>query len=415
MYKRSWNKKFGKSEIYKREDSFCQKVEIDMLRLAKGDSKGYREADKEYALVILGGKCTVSGEGFEFKDAGKRETVFDGAATCIYVPANKPFTVTGVSEDVQICVCKSPSTKDFAPAIINPEDVVIKNLGKPGWEREAHFILDERVDSNMLYIGEAFVKGGQWASYPPHKHDDDNMPTEAETEETATETATEETATESAQVIETQAPVIVVPATEAAKETVAVPVVEEKVEVAPTVTYTDVVYKDAYNTYKYSTLEEAKANINVNTLTDAQAKAEAAANKAVYSVQVNELVSMINAYRTANGLPELSYNDNLTNAAMHRAAESAYADWNMTAKENGTKRHIRPNFEKASSIGAEYGITGNFGENYGRYHTSTTEILEGWQNSSAHNALLLSDKYTNIGIGIAKDSAGYFYWIAIFN
>lgn len=239
--------------------------------------------------------------------------------------------------------------------------------------------------------------------------------TEELTTEVETEEPTTETVPETAQVIETQAPVIVVPATEAAKETVAVPVVEEKVEVAPTVTYTDIVYKDAYNTYKYSTLEEAKANINVNTLTDAQAKAEAAVNKAAYSAQVNELVSMINAYRTANGLPELAYNDNLTNAAMHRAAESAYADWNMTAKENGTKRHIRPNFEKASSIGAEYGITGNFGENYGRYHTSTTEILEGWQNSSAHNALLLSDKYTNIGIGIAKDSAGYFYWIAIFN
>lgn len=239
--------------------------------------------------------------------------------------------------------------------------------------------------------------------------------TEEPTTEIVTEAVTEEPTTETVQVIETQAPVIEVPATEAAKETVAVPVVEEMFEVAPTVTYTDVVYKDAYNTYKFSTLEEAKANINVNTLTDAQAKAEAAANKAAYIGQVNELVGMINAYRTANGLPELSYNDNLTNAAMHRAAESAYADWNMTAKENGTKRHIRPNFEKASSIGAEYGITGNFGENYGRYHTSTTEILEGWQNSSAHNALLLSDKYTNIGIGIAKDSAGYFYWIAIFN
>ena len=73
--------------------------------------------------------------------------------------------------------------EEFKPAIVNPEDVIIKNLGKPGWEREAHFILDERVDSNMLYIGEAFVKGGQWASYPPHKHDDDNMPIEAETEE----------------------------------------------------------------------------------------------------------------------------------------------------------------------------------------------------------------------------------------
>lgn len=56
-------------------------------------------------------------------------------------------------------------------------------MGKPGWEREAHFILDERVPANMIYIGEAYVEGGQWASYPPHKHDDDNMPTEAQTEE----------------------------------------------------------------------------------------------------------------------------------------------------------------------------------------------------------------------------------------
>ena len=72
MYKRSWNKKFGKSEIYKFEDSYCQKVEMDMLRLADGDSKSYREENKEYALVILGGKCTVKGEGFVFLEAGKR-------------------------------------------------------------------------------------------------------------------------------------------------------------------------------------------------------------------------------------------------------------------------------------------------------------------------------------------------------
>ncbi len=181
-YKRTWNKKFGKSEIYKREGSACQKVEIDMLRLADGETKSYRETDKEYALVILGGKCDVKGENFGFSDAGKRKDVFGGAATCIYVPANTPFSVTAKGE-VQICVSKSPCSETFEPAIINPEDVVIKNLGKPGWEREAHFILDERVKSKMLYIGEAFVKGGQWASYPPHKHDDDNMPTEAETEE----------------------------------------------------------------------------------------------------------------------------------------------------------------------------------------------------------------------------------------
>ena len=73
MFKRTWKKKFGKSEIYTFADSYCQKVEMDMLRLAEGDAKSYREEGKEYALVILGGKCTVNGEGFEFKNAGTRK------------------------------------------------------------------------------------------------------------------------------------------------------------------------------------------------------------------------------------------------------------------------------------------------------------------------------------------------------
>ena len=74
MYKRSWNKKYGKSEIFTREDSYCQKVEMDMLRLADGDKKSYREIDKEYALVILGGKCTVEAKDFKYENIGERET-----------------------------------------------------------------------------------------------------------------------------------------------------------------------------------------------------------------------------------------------------------------------------------------------------------------------------------------------------
>lgn len=181
-YKKTWNKKFGKSEIYTKENSACKLVEIDMVRLADGEQKKYNEENKEYGMVILGGKCSVSGAGFEFKSVGKRKDVFDGAATCVYVPRNTEFTIKAEGE-VSIAVCKSPAKRDHKPVVINPEDVVIKDMGKPGWERQAHFILDDRTDADILYIGEAYVKGGQWASYPPHKHDDDNMPTEANTEE----------------------------------------------------------------------------------------------------------------------------------------------------------------------------------------------------------------------------------------
>ncbi len=181
-FKRTWNKKFGKSEIFTKENSACQKIEIDMVRLADKEQKKYNETGKEYGLVILGGKCSVEGEEFAFQNIGRRKDVFDGAATCVYIPKDRSFTITGEGE-VSIAVCKSPAKEDFQPILINAEDVIIKELGKPGWERQAHFILDERTPANMIYIGEAYVKGGQWASYPPHKHDDDNMPTEAETEE----------------------------------------------------------------------------------------------------------------------------------------------------------------------------------------------------------------------------------------
>ncbi|MBQ4143438.1 MAG: 5-deoxy-glucuronate isomerase [Thermoguttaceae bacterium] len=181
--KKSWNKENGKSAVITWANSSLEMMEVDMLKLQPGAQKSYQEGGKEYGLLILGGNCTVSGEDFAFENIGKRKNVFDGPATCVYVPAERPFTITGVTE-VSIAVCKSPSENtELEPRLISPEDVLIKDLGKPGWERQAHFILDERCPASLLYIGEAYVKGGQWASYPPHKHDDDNMPVEGLQEE----------------------------------------------------------------------------------------------------------------------------------------------------------------------------------------------------------------------------------------
>lgn len=181
-YKRHWAGGFGCTPVYRKEDAACRWIEVDMLRLAAGQSYSYDEAGKEYALIILGGICSVQGVGFDYRQIGKRATVFGGPATAVYIPRNMPFTVTGDSE-VRIAVCKSPAEKLFSPVLVKPEDVRIKDLGKPGWERQAHFIIDERLEANKIYVGEAFVQGGQWASYPPHKHDEDRMPDEGVLEE----------------------------------------------------------------------------------------------------------------------------------------------------------------------------------------------------------------------------------------
>lgn len=242
--------------------------------------------------------------------------------------------------------------------------------------------------------------------------------------ETVKEVVTEEVTeaqTEPATVKATE-PQTVAPAVKAEPQTTPAPatpaVKAEPQTAAPAAltSLTNVVYKDAEgSSHNYASLDEAKASIKVATLSDSEAKAAAKANKTAYASQASEVVNLINEYRTANGLAKLSVNDTLSTAAMHRAAESAYADWNMTAMEGGAKRHIRPNFTKASTIASEYGIGGNFGENFGRWQASPSEIIAQWKSSSSHNALLLSGSYTKVGIGVAQDSYGDYYWVALFN
>lgn len=239
--------------------------------------------------------------------------------------------------------------------------------------------------------------------------------------ETVKEVVTEEVTeaqTEPATVKATE-PQTAAPAVKAEPQTTPAPAVKaEPQTAAPAVqtALTNVVYKDAEgNSYNYASLDEAKASVKVAALSDSEAKTAAKANKTAYASQAAEVVNLINEYRTANGLAKLTVNDALSTAAMHRAAESAYADWNMTAMEGGAKRHIRPNFTKASTIASEYGIGGNFGENFGRWQASPSEIIAQWKSSSSHNALLLSGSYTKVGIGVAQDSSHGYYWVALFN
>ena len=238
--------------------------------------------------------------------------------------------------------------------------------------------------------------------------------------EVVTEEVTEaqtEPATVKATEPQTAAPAVKAePQTTPAPATPAVKAEPQTAAPAAQTSLTNVVYKDAEgSSHNYATLDEAKASIKVATLSDSEAKAAAKANKTTYASLASEVVNLINEYRTANGLAKLSVNDTLSTAAMHRAAESAYADWNMTAMEGGAKRHIRPNFTKASTITSEYGIGGNFGENFGRWQASPSEVIAQWKSSSSHNALLLSESYTKVGIGVAQDSLGDYYWVALFN
>lgn len=126
--------------------------------------------------------------------------------------------------------------------------------------------------------------------------------------------------------------------------------------------------------------------------------------------RVAQVIAGINAEREAVGVAAVTYDVTLTDMAQVRASENAANDYFVI--ENG--KHKRPDGRKASSICEDYGQSGNFGEVMGRYQETPDEIVTGWHNSATHYACMTNTKYSRVGVGVAADSEGYLYWVAIF-
>ena len=179
---RSWTPTPGLSEIVRPGDAGLQQIHFGMLCLKAGESFTAAAEDKETALIVLGGTCSVRGEGFTFENLGRRKDVFSGKPDSVYLPAGNRYTVEA-ADDVEVAVCRAASDRTGAPHFIGLQDVKEITIGKGNWKRTAYMIVDDDVPAHYLFIGEAIVPPGNWASYPPHRHDVDALPDEVDMEE----------------------------------------------------------------------------------------------------------------------------------------------------------------------------------------------------------------------------------------
>lgn len=201
------------------------------------------------------------------------------------------------------------------------------------------------------------------------------------------------------------------------KETVSEKETEVITETAAKETTTEITTEEATEavTEQSSTIAEIQPQTEAAT----EAAQEPEVTEAVTDVpavqvpsdaRVAQVIAGINAEREAAGVAAVTYDVTLTDMAQVRASENAANDYFVI--ENG--KHKRPDGRKASSICEDYGQSGSFGEVMGRYQETPDEIVTGWHNSASHYACMTSGKYNRVGVGIAADSEGYLYWVAIF-
>jgi 5-deoxy-glucuronate isomerase len=143
---------------------------------------GFRSetGDCEIAIVPLGGRCVVEAEG-EAWELGRRESVFAGMPWALYLPRGTAYSVEA-EDEVAICGARCDVRRE--PVLVTPDNVEVEVRGAGNATRQINHIVKPEFPAERLLVVEVFTPSGNWSSFPPHKHDEDNPPGEVVLEET---------------------------------------------------------------------------------------------------------------------------------------------------------------------------------------------------------------------------------------
>ncbi|MFJ5674962.1 5-deoxy-glucuronate isomerase [Streptomyces sp. NPDC093097] len=158
---------------------------LRILELPSGGDHSFATGDSEWIVLPLSGGCTVQVDGpkeARFELAG-RESVFSGVTDFAYVPrdarvrigsrAGGRFALTGAR-----CARRLPARYGAA------SDVPVELRGTGSCSRQVNnFGAADVFDCDRLIAVEVLTPGGNWSSYPPHKHDECRPGEESELEE----------------------------------------------------------------------------------------------------------------------------------------------------------------------------------------------------------------------------------------
>ena len=151
-------------------------VGFDLHRLKPGETVSARTGDRETCLVFVTGKGEATAGGQGLGQLGERMTPFEGKPWSVYVPQDSDWSVTATT-DLELAICSAPGLKGGLPVrVIKPGDLGQEIRGKGSNTRHVTNILPEGEPADSLLVVEVITPAGNTSSYPPHKHDRDELP-----------------------------------------------------------------------------------------------------------------------------------------------------------------------------------------------------------------------------------------------
>lgn len=135
--------------------------------------------DTEVMILPLagGGAVECAGEKYELSP---RASVFHGPADMVYVGVDTGYTLHG---EGRFAICGARARRSLPVRRVAAADVPVELRGAGNCSRQVHNFGTAGVfEADSLIACEVITPGGNWSSYPAHKHDEES-PVESQLEE----------------------------------------------------------------------------------------------------------------------------------------------------------------------------------------------------------------------------------------
>lgn len=144
---------------------------LRVLTLTAGESVTVVTGTAETLVFPLSGGATVAVAGARYELAG-RDSVFAGPTDFLYLPRESTAEVTSHG-DATIAFPSAVCTRDLPVRYVPAAGTPIELRGAGTCSRQVNnFCTPSAFEADKLIACEVLTPGGNWSSYPPHKHDE---------------------------------------------------------------------------------------------------------------------------------------------------------------------------------------------------------------------------------------------------
>jgi 5-deoxy-glucuronate isomerase len=156
---------------------------FEAFRLRAGQQIERPAGGAERLVLILEGEATVRAGSLDLGVLGSRRTVFDGPPPPVVLVEPERSTTIVAADEALVAIASAPAGAVRRTATVDPADIVVEERGSGQTARRVHHLLPPAAEAGRLIAFEVFTPGGNWSSYPPHKHDTEDPPRESRLEE----------------------------------------------------------------------------------------------------------------------------------------------------------------------------------------------------------------------------------------